>query len=297
MKKNDVLILLGVAVIGGLAFTKMSPKGEMMRYAAKKSHINRSGAPAGKTGAPDESGASCTECHSGTLQDGTGFNSIALVDAATLETVTEYTPGSTYNVLVTMNSTANRKGFETTARVLSNNTTAGTMTAVSGSTQIKTGSSSRKYATHITSSTTSQTGWAFTWVAPATDVGDVIFYMASNVTNDNSNSSGDVIRTSQHTFAAVDNVSVKEAVKAPFSVVYNSKQQTIDLDIDAKQEAVYSLNLVDMSGKSVLFKRLGKFSGESKEQIYLPENMQAGVYIVHFFEDNHSFSQKIYISK
>lgn len=296
MKHQYFFIFLSASVIGGLAFTKMTENTEIAKFAYEKSHINENGAPAGKTGAPGE--GSCTECHAGTVQSGTGFNNVILVDASTAEVVTEYTPGSTYNVLVTMSSSATKKGFEVSPRISSdNNTMAGTMTAVSGSTQIKVGAASKRFATHINTSTGAQSGWAFTWVAPATDVGDVIFYLATNVTNNNDNSGGDVIRTSQHTFAAVDNAGIKEAPKAPFSAVFNANKNTIAMQIDAKAGAVYSLNVVDLTGKSVFYKRLGNMEGQLKEEIFLPESIKEGMYVLHFFEGNNSFSQKIYIAK
>ncbi|MGV3631469.1 MAG: choice-of-anchor V domain-containing protein [Bacteroidota bacterium] len=294
MKHKYFLIFLSVSVMGGLAFTKMSKHVEISKFASNKSHINESGAPAGKTGAPGEN--SCTECHSGSVQSGTNFNNVMLFDEDNI-LVTEYTPGSTYNVLVTVNSTAAKKGFEATARVSSNNTTAGTMASVAGSTQIRTGSGSKKFATHINSSTGAQSGWAFTWTAPATDVGNVIFYVATNVTNNNESSSGDVIRTSQHAYSAVDNAGIKEAAKAPFSAVFHAGKQAIQLSLEAKQGSVYSLNIVDMTGKSVLFKRFSGLEGDSKEEIFLPESVKEGMYVLHFFEDNNSFAQKIYISK
>lgn len=295
MKKNYIFIFLSVSLMAGFAFAKMSKKAEIAKFAYEKSHINESGAPAGKTGAPGE--GTCTDCHSGSVQSGTGFNNLMLFDSDNV-LVTEYTPGSTYTVVVSMNSTAAKKGFEATARISSDNTTAGTMASVSGSTQIKTGSASKKYATHINTSTTSLSGWTFTWTAPSTDVGNVIFYLATNETNNNDGSSGDIIRTSQHAYLAVDNAGIKEkAVKAPFSAAFNAIKQSIMLDLVAKQGSVYSLNVVDLTGKSVFYKRLGSMEDQVKEEIFLPESIRGGLYVLHLFEDNTSFTQKIYISK
>ncbi|MCE3295203.1 MAG: hypothetical protein K0R65_917 [Crocinitomicaceae bacterium] len=295
MKKNYVFVLMAASVIGGLAFTKMSKEVEIAKYAKEKSHINANGAPTGKTGAPGES--TCTQCHSGTVQNGTGFNNVMLLDQDNIM-VTEYTPGETYDVLVTMNTPQAKNGFQATARILSNNTTAGTMTSVAGSTQLQSPAGGKRYVTHTNSSNTSQTGWAFTWVAPSTDVGDVVFYVATNATNSNNTASGDIIRTSLHTYTAVDNAGIKkEEAKAPFTASFNAAKNTINLGLNAKQGSVYSLNLVDLTGKSVMFKRFSNLEGESKEEIYLPENVKGGMYILHFFEDNNSFAKQIYIAK
>ena len=121
--------------------------------------------------------------------------------------------------------------------------------------------------------------------------------MATNQTNNNDGSGGDVIRTSQHAYAAVANAGVKEETKVPFTALYNAGKNAISLSLDAKQGSVYSANLVDMTGKSVMFKRFSGLEGASKEEIYLTENVKGGMYILHFFEDNNSFSQKIYIAK
>jgi len=44
--------------------------------------------------------------------------------------------------------------------------------------------------------------WTFPWVAPATDVGPVTFYVATNMANNNGNSTGDFIFTQSKTISA-----------------------------------------------------------------------------------------------
>src|SRR3990167_6252255 len=63
--------------------------------AYKKSHVaDNSGAVAGKTGAPGEN--NCTQCHTGTAQSGVGVNTVVMTEGA--DVVTDYTPGTVYNV-------------------------------------------------------------------------------------------------------------------------------------------------------------------------------------------------------
>ena len=197
--KKIYLFVFAAFSLSAISLTTLSKKEIGFKEAYKNSHLrNSNGASNGKTGAPGES--DCTQCHSGTVQSGTGINNVTMIDNATQSTVTQYNPGSTYTITITT-AAATKKGFQLSPRILSNDTQAGTSAGVSGST---TASSfgGNQYINHTSASNTSQTGWAFTWTAPATDVGDVRFYLATNISNNNGSSNGDIIRLSQHTFSA-----------------------------------------------------------------------------------------------
>lgn len=295
MKQNSIYVLLILSVIGGLSFTKMSGEVEIGRFALEKSHLNSGGAPTGRSGAPGE--GTCTACHSGSVQSGSGFNGLTLVDQGTQQVVSEYTPGTTYTVTVTMSSQVAKRGFQVSPRIVSNNSQAGTATGVSTVSTVSS-SGGRQYITHTNTSNTSQVGWAFNWTAPDTNVGDVCFYVATNETNSNNSTSGDVIRTSQHTFSAVNNAGLNDQQEEnTFSAVYRENKHSIALNFRAETGGDYSVNLVDFSGKSVFFKRFADLkNGQNETEIYLPQ-LKAGIYLVHFFENNRASSQKIYISR
>jgi hypothetical protein len=291
MKKNYVFILLLTATTGSLAFMN-SADYHKEQSAYKNSHIaiNGSGAPAGRTGAPGES--NCTECHSGQVQDGTGINSVIIANGMT--PVTSYTPGTTYNVAVTFSTAGSKNGFQIVA-LNSNNAQAGTIAIVPGTgVQLLNGSAGKKYVTHNTTGN-SQTQWGFQWTAPATNVGDVTFYLATNQTNANNASSGDIIRKSSHVIGSVAGITEK-APEISLSVAYNSNLNSLSVQYNALSAGASSLNLTDLSGKSVFFESIGETnSGENKKEVKLPADLKAGVYIVHLNVNNAFTSKKIYI--
>jgi hypothetical protein len=293
MKKNYAFALLLVATTGSLAFMN-STDYTKEQSAYKNSHLaalNGSGAPTGRTGAPGES--TCTDCHSGAAQNGTGINQVVFTDQS-FNVVTSYVPGQTYNVGVTFTDPTSKNGFQIVA-LKTDDSQAGAMAVIPGTgVQVLTGSAGKKYVTHTTSGN-SMTQWGFQWTAPATNVGDVTFYLATNKTNANGNTTGDVIRTSEHMIGSVVGVDEK-AAKMELSVGYNSNLNSLTVNYTALSAGSSSLNLTDISGKSVFFEGVGETAiGENKKSVKLPSDLKAGIYIVHLNVNNSFASKKIYI--
>ena len=138
------------------------------------------------TGAPGEN--NCTSCHSShAVNSGNGSITINFNNGTN-----SYVPGQTYNIVVAgTGSTANKYGFQITALKSSDNTTAGTFTAGTGSKKSTVGN--RNYLEHSSRSTTGV--WSFQWTAPNTDVGNIKFYVAGNSCENPSGDSGDNIYT------------------------------------------------------------------------------------------------------
>ena len=167
------------------------------------------GPPARHTGAPGDP-TTCTECHTGSAV-GTGVQ-IAFADGTTT-----YTPGATKRMRVTVTDTARIYGFQATARLASNlaNGQAGTFRPADNSTQVicendnprpSSGSCASsgpvEFIEHTlagTNRTTNNNTYEFDWVAPATNVGDVRFYVAGNAANGNGQNTGDRIHTANIT--------------------------------------------------------------------------------------------------
>lgn len=289
MKKNYLFVLLLTAACGSLAFMSSGKitKGNVLKA---NSHINGSGAPAGRTGAPGET--NCTECHSGSVQNGDGINQLAWTEGVT--PVTEYTPGVTYNVGITFSTAAARNGFQVVA-LNSSNAQAGTITIIPASgTQLLNGAGGKKYVTHNTTGN-SQTAWAFQWTAPASNVGDVTFYLATNQTNSNNNSSGDIIRLSQHVIGSVAGVD-EAAANLNLQVGYNAANNTLKMEYSALSAGSSSVNIVDLSGKSVFTESVGTTEvGSNTKAVKLPSDLKAGVYVIHLNVNNNFASKKIFI--
>jgi len=251
--------------------------------------------PVGKLERP--ANKNCTSCHSGATQNGSTENQLIINNDIGFG-ITQYTPGATYTVNLSMASNPAKKGFQVTA-LNGANEMAGNFVA-GANTQIKTATISggqRKYATHKSSSNTSATQvWNWTWEAPATEQGAITFYVATNKANNNNNDNGDVIYLSQHVFLN-DDASIDESVKENnFTAGYSPEKDAILVSFSTLSIVPTSLNLVDLQGKSVYAKKLGATqAGKNQEWISLPQHLPNGMYVVHFFVGNNAYSAPISI--
>jgi PKD repeat protein len=200
MNKKLQFTLVAALAVSIVSLTTLSKKESSIKEAYKGSHLkNSSGAPNKKTGAPGE--GSCIDCHNGTVQDGANVNLLVMFEEGTTNPISNYTPGVTYDMSLIIVQASSKNGFQTVVLKTSDDTQAGSVAGVAGSTATVT-FQNRSYVNH-TSASNSQGTFNFKWTAPATDEGDVKFYMASNKTNNNGNSSGDDIFLSQHLISPV----------------------------------------------------------------------------------------------
>lgn len=277
-----------------LAFSILSFKNKDVR-GFQAAPLNSPGPSGGYSGAPGEQ--NCTSCHDGATQDGSTENQL-LVNNDIGFGITQYTPGATYAVNLSMASNPAKKGFQVTALNPANEM-AGNFIA-GGNTQIKTATISggqRKYVTHKSSSNTSATQvWNWTWEAPATEQGPITFYIATNKTNNNSNTNGDLIYLSQHVFSNDDADLDESTFEQNFSVGYAPEKDAVLISYATLSILPTSLNLVNLEGKSVFSKKLGATEvGNNQEWVSLPSHLPNGLYVVHFFIGNKAFSAPISI--
>ena len=287
MKKTILPIAIALVTFGLFSFKNNAPSG------FQAAPLDANGPAGGKTGAPGEQ--NCTSCHSGATQNGTNEN-LLVVNNDIGFGITQYTPGASYTVNLSMASNPAKKGFQVTA-LNAANTMAGNFVA-GANTQIKTATISggqRKYATHKSSSNTSATQtWNWTWEAPATEQGAITFYVATNKANNNGNDNGDIIYLSQHVFLN-DNASIEELeVETNFNAGYSIDKNAVFIEYSTLSIAATSLNVVDLNGKSVFAKKLGASTvGTNKTFVGLPTGLPEGFYVVHFFVGNQAFSKTI----
>lgn len=288
MKKNYFLLSALFSSTVLLSFSWNS-NAELETY-YQQSHKDSSGAPAGRTGAPGEQ--NCTACHSGTVQSAVGINSIVISDAN--GPVNSYEPDSVYTVTVSMVSASPKNGFEIVS-LTSSNAQAGTVTITDAThTKVVTGSASKKYVTHKTAGNT-LTSWSYSWKAPATNVGNITFYLATNETNNNGQENGDIIRLSNMSIGSTAGIKENEAV-ADVSVGFSSNNNALNIQMDAMQNGQAAINLVDLNGKSVQFEELGAVSkGKNGFTVLLKNNIPSGIYIAHISLNNNFVTKKIYI--
>jgi len=159
---------------------------------------------ANSTGAPPktswaDTNQTCTLCHTGS--NNTGAGTVAITFPGNLS----YTPGVTQRLTITVTdlSLPVNFGFQATSRVSAGQPTvqAGTWTAVDSSTQVicddgnvRAGAACpvgfpREFIGHKTSSATGV--WQVDWTPPATNVGDIDFFVAGLAGNGNAAATGD----------------------------------------------------------------------------------------------------------
>jgi hypothetical protein len=188
---KTITISLGIAILGytTLSFIGLSETESISKY---KSSPPRSGGPAeflgaDKTGSP-LSTSTCTLCHGPSNANTT--TTIQVKDMSNTP-ITQYTPGDTYTIEVTVNNGSMTEfGMQMVALTSANNQ-AGTISTPSSNAQIF-NLSGVQYLEH--NSTTNGAGSAIytsMWMAPATGSGMLTLYGVSIGVNGNGNTSGD----------------------------------------------------------------------------------------------------------
>jgi hypothetical protein len=295
MKKFVLIYGIALLAIGFLAFQHTGKSSVSTRI--QFTHKNANGAPAGRTGAPGEPSCATSTCHSGAAQDGTAENTLLLLSGATI--VTEYVPGQAYNVTVAMASKPTKKGFQATALDASNNMAGSFTGQVIGGTAINS-SAGRQYSNHTgTSNEASENSiWIWTWTAPSTDVGPVTFYVATNKTNNNNSSTGDVIYLSQHVINSTLGVSELTTEPSSLSAGYNVDEHKLAINFNCLSSGEIYLNLLDLNGRSVFSTDLGTaIIGQNGTSLKLPNELKNGIYFVNVFVNNKPMSAKIMIQR
>lgn len=292
-KINSSLLILGM---GTFLIISMNIKSEasFTRF-NKNAHKNVNGAPVAKTGAPGESSLSCTQCHAGSVNNGSAQNILEVSDG--VSTITDYIPGQTYTVSLSLATGNVKEGFQATVLDIATNTMAGSFpgTGLVGSKIVS--SAGRDYATHISSSTNEgNVSWDWDWNAPATDVGPVKFYVASNKANGNGATNGDQIFLSQHSFNSTVGLNEYAEFDLKFNVYFDKNSNNLKLTFNALTKENVFVKMTGMEGNYILSKQLGLSDvGGNKQTIEVGKEIKSGVYIVQLFVGNKGISKKLQI--
>ncbi|XOV67208.1 MAG: choice-of-anchor V domain-containing protein [Fluviicola sp.] len=290
MKKSYLYVGLAVVSMGIFAFQNDAQMQITQKFSG--------GVSDGRSGAPGEqNNMACTNCHAGSTLDGSQENSLTVLNSQ-FQPVTMYNPGDTYTVSIQMTSDPAKKGFNATALDGTDAMAGGfTGSGIGGTQDYQT--LGRDYVTHTaTSNTDSQTAWLWTWTAPATNVGDVTFYVATNSANNDGGTSGDMIYLSQHVIGSVASVNDQEISLNSFNAGYSPASNAITVDFTSLTAGRMSFNLVDMNGKSVYSKTMLEANvGENEHTIALPTSIENGIYVVNFFVGNNPMSAKVLVQK
>ena len=286
MKKRTLLLsIVGLSAISLISFTKNN--GTIGAYNHFDS-LNAAGAQFGKTGAPNEQ--NCTQCHSGTAITGSTAASMTFSGAANL-----YIPGSTYSMSVSLPGGSPKNGFEIVALRTSDDASVGTFTITdAANTQLKTGMS-RTYVTH-TATGNSQSTWNFDWVAPTTNEGNIKFYYAGNLTNNNGMTSGDEIHLVELVIEADPSSAIIEQseivdIDNSLKIATEGKVFTPSFDLATAKDV--SVSVMSLSGQSVYSNAESLQKGKNILNAIDLSNEAKGIYIINFSFGNETISRKV----
>ena len=191
------------------------------------------GPPAKRTGAAVDGGTNCTACHRTFAPANSDPRGFVRIDADS------YIPGVQQVVHVTVSHPDQQRwGFQLTARLVSDETQqAGTFTGddvvkviCDDGTAAPCAAGRTQFAEHSNAPRTAP-GAGFTfdvkWTAPATDVGDIVFYAAGNAANGDGTNAGDRIYTTVRRISPPCSMSQKPTVTgavhaATFQGAWNS---------------------------------------------------------------------------
>ncbi len=246
---------------------------------------------AGATGSPGE--VNCTDCHSGTALNSAGGS----ITISCPELVNwEYTPGQTYTITLTVAEGVKPLfgfGFEA---LLASGANAGTLNAGTGST-IKTamiGGNNRRNVVHQMNSGTGNGShtWTFTWVAPATDQGNVTFYCGANAANANGSDTGDHVYTqSQVLTCAVPN-GVAQGQLNDWSIVNQRANGQLMIYGSSVSAETLTVKIFNLSGQELFVQNgIAVGSGNFSQSVALPSDI-SGMNVVVVMKGNEVMAKK-----
>lgn len=285
MKKTTLLLsIVGLSAISLISFTKNN--GTIGVY--NHFELNAAGSQFGKTGAPNEN--NCTQCHSGTAIANSTAASITFSGVANL-----YTPGSTYSMTVALPSVSPKNGFEIVALRTSDNANVGTFVLTDASnTQLKMGMG-RTYVTH-TASGNGQSSWSFDWTAPTTNEGNIKFYYAGNLTNNDGATSGD----ETHLVELVIEADPSSAIVEQTEIVDIDNSLNIERvgnlftpSFDVNEAKAVSISVFTLNGATVYSNTENLQKGNNVINTIDLSSQAKGVYIINFTFGNEVISRKV----
>lgn len=279
MKK---VYLFGVLLTGvfGLAISNISKRGEFGFYHKTKLYPEGIGI-AGNTGAPGES--TCASCHGASLIVGGSESTLTFKDSVN-SLITSYKPNHTYDLTFGL-SVLSGKGFQIVG-LDANNKQAGTL--IAGTTTMVTTQGGKQYLNHFDKLNAS---WTFKWKAPSANIGDVTFYVAAG-------NKRTIYKSSYKLAAFVESQTTDIKINEnnfEFTAFYVAASQNLFLKYDANLKGDAFVNVLDMHGRSVAYKKIGAVNESTTKEIELPLAVQPGTYVVNMFVNNYMSSKKIVV--
>ena len=133
--------------------------------------------------------------------------------------------------------------------------------------------------------------WTFKWKAPSVNIGDISFYIAAGNKKTIYKSSYKLVASNESKTTSI----VKNENNFEFTAFYVAASQNLYLKYDANLKGDAFVNVLDLNGRSVAYKKLGPVNGTSTKEIELPMVVQPGTYVINMFVNNYMSSKKIVV--
>lgn len=237
----------------------------------------------GYAGAPGDQ-ETCNNCHvgtSGTITPNSSANSLTLWQNG-IE-VSEYVPGVTYQVKLRLISNPFKKGFQATA--CAGTERVGEFYSDASNTTV---TSSDVIASHANNEGIDE--WTWNWVAPNSNMGDIIFYVS---TIHFINGSGQ-INQSQHNFQCNENLEYHLLnISNKYSTYYDEKLESLILNLETLKFKNASFDIFSLTGEKIF--ESNNIDNSIPKIICPVKNFKEGLYIVNLRLDGNVKTQKIWI--
>lgn len=233
---------------------------------------------ADSTGSPIANGAFCQSCHSSGAFSPTV--SIEVFEAGTSNMITEYVPGTNYDLKITVAAgSGTPTGFGSQTTVLdANNSNAASFSTPSSNAQVST----LNGVNYLEQDGMSSTGeFTAIWTAPATGTGSVTFYTGANAVNGAGNTGGDGATSGTLTLTEGVASSQKDVNKlaVKMNAYPNPVQDVLNLEMTGTISGEHSLIITDRIGQVVSTELININNGENKTTIEVG-HLSTGIYQV-----------------
>lgn len=245
------------------------------------------GPQVGNTGAPGELTCAQSGCHN-TYAVNTSTGKVSIIVGAGQST---YSPGVTYPVTVKIDYIGRvRFGFQLVALNSSDNTNAGKVTSLDGSTQVQSGlisNSTRNYISHTESGSLSPTSgtiqFTFNWQAPLTDAGNITLYAVGNATNNNNNALFDYIYTTQTSLSPIlTSIYNDESSKSSRITFNNPVTETLIINNNILIGSKFQYSLYDANGNLIQILENQVSLSNTNTNVFNLEGLKRGLYLLKY---------------
>ncbi|MEO6902984.1 MAG: choice-of-anchor V domain-containing protein [Bacteroidia bacterium] len=266
------------------------------------------GAHEGSTGAPGDATCAGSGCHA----DASITKNDILVNSLIFPTAdSTYVPGTTYKIILKVkNPGIKRFGFELVALKKADDKNVGTFKITESTrTHLLTHDvkgDTRTSVTHSLKGTpetpagSNSNEWTFDWTAPANSEGEIVFYYATNNTNNNNANTGDKIYLSSFKIKPATNPNSISQYIDETSVIasYNSNSDQFILKYSLKNNKNITIVINDNLGRTIYNRtNIATTTGQQNNEITLGNNkLSKGIYFVNLIIDNTKISKKVFVN-